>query len=140
MDFSTWGFDPRLLDQASLSKHVAYESVDRFVTHTWMCQNVFLSVSRAYCNKNIKLLPLLSCLSFFYITYMIENYKWPSLQLFLIRWQALGTWLAYSNACLETGLPTARCGSFWTQMHWAHRGDFKSNLLLHWGALSQPLF
>lgn len=34
MDLSTWGFDPHLLDQASLSKHVAYELVDRFVTQT----------------------------------------------------------------------------------------------------------
>lgn len=34
MDLSTWDFDPHLLDLASLSKHVAYESVDRFVTHT----------------------------------------------------------------------------------------------------------
>lgn len=34
MDLSTWDFDPHLLDQASLSKHVAYESVDRFVPHT----------------------------------------------------------------------------------------------------------
>lgn len=57
MDLSTWDFDPHLLDQASLSKHVASESVDRFVTHTWTCQNVSLSVSRAYCHKNIKLLP-----------------------------------------------------------------------------------
>lgn len=34
MDLSTWDFDPHLLGQASLSKYVAYESVDRFVAHT----------------------------------------------------------------------------------------------------------
>lgn len=55
MDLSTWDFDPYLLGQASLSKHVAYESVDRFVAHTWMCHNVFLSISQARCSKNIKL-------------------------------------------------------------------------------------
>lgn len=54
---STWDFDLHLLDQASLSKLVAYESVDRFVTYTWTCQNVSLSVSRAYCHKHKKLLP-----------------------------------------------------------------------------------
>lgn len=32
MDLSTWDFDPHFLP--SLSKHVAYESVDRFVAHT----------------------------------------------------------------------------------------------------------
>lgn len=63
MDLSTWDFDLHLLDQASLSKHVAYESVDRFVTHTQMCQNVSLSVSRAHCHKMIKLRPPPSHLS-----------------------------------------------------------------------------
>jgi len=83
MDLSTWDFDPYLLGQASLSKHVAYESVDRFVAHTWMCHNVFLSISQARCSKNIKLfLPVMSFI--FYITFMIETYTLPSLQWFLV--------------------------------------------------------
>lgn len=57
----------------------------------------------------------------FYIIDMIENYKWPSLQLFLIRWQALGTWLAYSNACLEIVSPTAQGGSFGIQVYETYR-------------------
>lgn len=72
MDLSTWHFDPHLLDQTSLSKRVAYESVDRFVTHTWMCQNVSLSVSRAYCHKNIKLLPPSPHLSLFILPMWLE--------------------------------------------------------------------
>ena len=69
MDLSTWDFDPYLLGQASLSKHVAYESVDRFVAHTWMCQNVFLSISQARCSKNIKLFLPLYVFHFLYYIY-----------------------------------------------------------------------
>lgn len=37
-------------------------------------------------------------------------------------------------------LPTAQCWGFWIQVHWTLRGDFKFNLLLDDGILSQPLF
>lgn len=102
MDLSTWDFDPHLLDQASLSKHVAYESVDRFVTHTRMCQNVSLSVSRAHCHKMMKLRPPPSHLSLliFPVWLAITN---DQVCRYFQQDGRLREPKAYPHACLEVG-------------------------------------
>lgn len=111
MDLSTWDFDPHLLDQASLSKHVASESVDRFVTHTWTCQNVSLSVSRAYCHKNIKLLPPPHVCHFSSYLY---GWKWEMTRLVggFNKIAGSGSPGSYSQACLEVCSFTTWCGHF----------------------------
>lgn len=145
MDLSTWDFDPYLLGQASLSKHVAYESVDRFVAHTWMCQNVFLSVSQARCSKNIKLLPPPWRLSFSILHIWLKLTNYPACSEFWWRCQAPGTYLDYSNFCLERGSPRAQCWGFWIQLHWTGREiscnarKMQCNLLLDYGTPSQLL-
>lgn len=103
MDLSTWDFDPHLLDQASLSKHVAYESVDRFVTHTWTCQNVSLSVSRAYCHKNIKLLPPPHVCHF---SSSLYGWKWEMTRL-----------VGVFNKIAAPGAPGLTCRTAWKCAH-----------------------
>lgn len=139
MDLSTWDFDLHLLDQASLSKHVAYESVDRFVTHTRMCQNVSLSVSRAHCHKMIKLRPPPSHLSLliFPIWLAITN---DQVCRYFQQDGRLWELKACPHACLEQARSLPDRDTFGFEYHTWNRGCFQIQCISQLWILRQPLF